>query len=115
MLAKNRFAGKTLKAKGTPSLELQAILLGVETLANVKEELAGNACVNPIKFTDFKLFSDSSVCLSWIESYAKNFDKMNSKTIFVKNRLSKIISVCDKFPITFVFLCWRKKSRRRYH
>ena len=53
LLAKNRFACKTLIAKGTPSLEPQAILLGVETLANVKEGLAGYACVNPIKFTDF--------------------------------------------------------------
>ena len=103
IMTKNRIVNRTLESKTIPSLELQGILLGVELLVDLKDELCGENIVQPLNIIEIKLYSDSTVCLSWINSYALKFDKFNNKSVFVKNRLEKIVKLCDKYSIQFGF------------
>lgn len=103
VLAKNRVIGRNLESKSIPSLELQAISLGVETLLDLYHELSGSSCVIPINISKLLLFTDSMVCLAWLQSYVSKFDKMNTKTVFVQNRLHNIGKLCETFPISFYF------------
>ena len=61
LLAKNKFVNSSLKSKSVPSLELQALILGCETLKNIYDELTGPFCLSKINITDLKIFSDSLV------------------------------------------------------
>lgn len=102
--AKNRLVNRTLELKSIPSLELQAIVLGVELLNDLRKELAGSKCLFPINISGMKLFTDSSICLHWLNSYSYKLDKMKNKAVFVMNRLDKIVRLCASFPVTFSFI-----------
>ena len=101
--AKNRLVNKQLESKTIPSLEFNGIVLGAETLIEMKNELAGPNVVQPINIVDMHLYSDSLVALQWLSSYAK-LEKMNKKTVFVRNRLQKLDDMCENNPITFSFV-----------
>ena len=81
LLSKNRIVNRKLEAKTIPALEFMGIILGAETLLDLKRELSGPYCVSPINITDLTLYTDSLVCLSWLNSYAK-LAKMNKQTVF---------------------------------
>ena len=104
LCAKNRIVNKALEGKSVPSLELNAINLGTETLHDMRHELSGPQCVFPIDITEMHLFSDSLVCLGWLNSFVIQLDKMNKVNTFVKNRLEKISKACESFPIRFSFV-----------
>ena len=72
------------------------------------DELSGPLCIEPINIANLRLFTDSAVCLCWIQSYACKLDKMQNRSIFVMNRLLKIANLCQKFPITFGFCAGEK-------
>ena len=104
LLAKNRIVGKLLEAKSVPSLELAGIVLGAETLADVKNELSGENCLNPITISGMILYSDSLVALNWLNARVNKLDKENKLSVFVKNRLDKIEKICENNPVTFTFV-----------
>ena len=104
VLAKNRMVNSKLQGKSIPSLELLAVALGAKTLQELHFDLAGPACVSPIKISEMYLYTDSMVTLHWLNSYTNTLDKMNKRSIFVMNRLSEIERLCEKFPITFKFI-----------
>ena len=101
--AKNRFVNKQLSSKSIPTLEFQAISLGVEILMHVRDELSGSANVNPIKIVGMELYSDSLVCLHWLASHVNKFGKLRNLSIFVKNRLENIVKLCEEYPVSFHF------------
>lgn len=101
LLAKNRMIGKQLADRSIPCLELQALLLGVETLIDTFNELSGASCLVPVNITDLRLYSDSLVCLNWVLNYTGREAKMNKITTFVMNRLHKISNLCKIKPIVF--------------
>ena len=103
LLSKYRLVDTKLQTKSVPCLELQAIVLGVETLMDLYEELSGESCLNPVKMTKFRLLTDSLVCLEWIRSANVTFGKTNKKPIFVQNRLHTISNLCTKHSIDFQF------------
>jgi len=102
--AKNRIVNSQLKLKSVPTLELQAITLGIDMLHDTREELCGNNCVVPIRIIACHLYTDSTISLHWLKSYNVNFDKMQKQSIFVKNRLEHIVRKCETFPVTFRFV-----------
>lgn len=104
LMARNRMVNKQLETKSVPSLEFQAIALGVETLMDLYMELSGNTCVDPIKIVRLILFSDSMVSLNWISSYIIKLDKMQKRSAFILNRLNHIYKLCEKHPITFNYI-----------
>ena len=104
LLAKNRIVGKNHEGKSIPSLELSAILLGTETLSDVYTELTGKQNVTPIKIEELCLYSDSLVCLNWLNSHVNKLDKLAKVSVFVKNRLSKIQKLCENIPIKYSFV-----------
>lgn len=104
LAAKNRLVNKQLELKTIPTLELQAITLGVEMLMNIKTELSGSECMIPINITKLTLYSDSSISLHWLNSQAVTLDKMQKRSVFVRNRLDYIERQCENFPITFRFV-----------
>ena len=87
MSAKNRMINTQLKHKSIPSLELNAITLGLESIVEIYRDLSGPSCLNPIKNTKLKLFTDSICCLHWLNQSTRRFDNMQNKSVFVRNRL----------------------------
>ena len=101
LFSKNRLLNKTLAEKSIPTLELLAIDFGTKLLIDTKDELAGPRTMNPINVTALKLFTDSTISLSWIRSHSVLFSKMNKHPMFIINRLKSIDKLCHIFPITF--------------
>lgn len=104
MMSKSRIVNRQLELKSIPSLELQAVILGVELLFDLREELCGQKCLLPLKISEMQLFTDSMICLHWLNGYSNQFDKMQKKPVFVMNRLESIVRQCTNFPITFRFV-----------
>jgi hypothetical protein len=101
--AKNHIINQQLKPKSIPSLEVQGITLAVEQLINLYKILTGTSCMYPIKIKELIVCSDSMVALQCIHAYDTKLDKMQKKSIFVLNRLSKIQRLCEEHPIKFLF------------
>lgn len=101
--AKNRIVNSQLQTKSIPTLELQAVSLGVEIITDLRNELSGKKCLFPINIVSCKLFTDSQITLHWLNAYNHKLDKMQKQTVFVHNRLEYIARQCDKNPITFCF------------
>ena len=76
----------------------------METLSELKSDLTGPLCGNPLNITKLHLFSDSMVVLHWIKSYTLNLDKMNKQPVFILNRLEKIRDLCDRNSKHFEFV-----------
>ena len=104
VLSRNKLVNKQLETKSIPTLELQAITLAVETVLDIKNELAGSDCINPISVDNISVYSDSFVALAWINSYSLKLEKQQKRNAFVLNRLEYITKLCEKEPITFRFV-----------
>ena len=104
MLAKNRIINKQLESKSIPTLELQSISLATEVLIDLRNDLSGSTCLNPINITEMEVFSDSMVALSWLNSYTNKLEKMQKCSVFVQNRLHHIYKLCEQYPIIFSFV-----------
>ena len=85
LLARNKIVGKDLANKTIPSLELTSINLGAETLVDTYRELTGDSAVLPVKITGCFIFSDSLVCLNWLNLHTVKMDKMKNKSVYVMN------------------------------
>ena len=103
LLAKNRIVNQQLETKSIPSLEMEAIHLGAQILMDTYGELTGKNCLIPCKIGSMELFTDSLVCLNWLNASVNGFDKMKNQSNFVKNRIGHIIKVCQVAPISFKF------------
>lgn len=101
LMAKNKIVNKQLESKSIPSLEFMGVVLGTETLVDLKRELSGSQSVCPIDISSMTLYSDSLVCLSWIYSFVNKLDKMNKQSVFIRNRLEKLTQLC---PVNFTFV-----------
>ena len=84
-----------------PSLELLAISIGTDFLQETSESFCGTKVVNPINISKLTLFTDSLVCLHWLENYSIKFEKMKNVSVFAKNKLKRIDESCRKNSITF--------------
>ena len=105
LMAKNKLVNKTLENKSIPSLELHALLVGAEVLIELYFEFCGTEVVDPINIANLKIYSDSLVALSWVNSYSNKLEKMRHKrTIFIMNRLEKLGKICNRKPIEFSFI-----------
>ena len=102
--AKNRLINKQLSNKSMPSLELNAINLGVECAMNIHKDLSGPTCLKPIKISEILAFTDSICALHWLNSASLKLDKMNKHTTFVLNRIHNIQKLCEYFPVRFNFI-----------
>ena len=63
--------------------------------------MTGKSSVMPLKIKKCLLYSDSSICLSWLRSHSKV--ETNKKPVFITNRLVAIEKLCQKCPIMFGF------------
>lgn len=103
VIGKNRTVNSQLETKSIPTLELQAVTLGVELTIDLINELSGDRCLHPICIVEAKLYTDSLINLHWLNSYSHKHDKMQKMSVFVHNRLEYIVKKCTEFPITFGF------------
>ena len=99
--AGSRILNANLRRKSIPSLELQGIVWGLHYIFDVYTILAGDAVVLPINITGLFLFTDSTCCLFWIESHSHKFQKINAKSVFVKNKLEDVDDLCSTHKVTF--------------
>ena len=102
--AKNRMVNSQLNRKSIPSLELNAIALGVETLVELQRDLAGSSCVKPINITELQVYTDSLCALHWLNASSCKLEKMQKHTVFVRNRIGNIHKLCERFPVKFCFV-----------
>ena len=103
VLSKNRIVNKTMKNKTIPALELQAVLLGVQTLHEIYDDMCKSSII-PIKIKRMRVLCDSNVSLSWLREHSSSFGKLQRRTVFVRNRLDEIANLCTEFPVTFQFI-----------
>ena len=87
---------ENLKKKSIPCLELLGIVWGLQYVFDKYEALTSNDVIQPICISSIVLYTDSTCCLHWLESYSYKFDKMNDKSTFVKNKLRQIDDLCSK-------------------
>ena len=101
LTARNKIVGTDLTNKTIPSLEFQALSFGVECLIDLYRELSGDKVMLPIDIVDIYLYTDSMVCLSWLQSYFTKYDKMQKRSPFIMNRLKGISELCSNHEIKF--------------
>ena len=100
--AKNKVISEQLKSKTMPVLELVAMQFGVQSLMDTYNELQN--AVRPISITSLKLFSDSTISLSWVEALVSRFEKMRGRSVFVMNKLESIRKLCQTHSVEFCFI-----------
>lgn len=101
LTARNRIISKQLKLKSIPSLEMNAVSLGAETLIELYNDLAGSNCMVPLNIRNLILYTDSTCCLHWLDSLAIKMEKPSKRSAFVLNRLNIIQKQCETHPIQF--------------
>ena len=99
--ARTRLVNTAAAKRTIPSLEFQAIAYGVEVMQELYGELTGSSVVVPINIAKCYLFTDSMICLHWLLKYSFQFDKLQSLSVFVKNRLRYVTEVCARMETTF--------------
>ncbi|XP_068214773.1 uncharacterized protein [Palaemon carinicauda] len=102
--SKNRMVNTHLKNKSIPSLELNAVLFGVESLMELHRDLTGDVCMKPINISELLLYTDSICSLHWLNSCVSKMEKMQRLGVFTTNRLNSIQRLCEKYPVKFCFV-----------
>jgi len=105
LCAKNRLVNEKLEQKTIPVLELQAVTLGVSVLMDSLSDLTGSHNVIPITVCRLELYTDSTIALHWLCSYSYKLAKMQSCSVFVRNRLQTIERLCLTHPVKFSHVC----------
>ena len=100
LTARNRLTSSN-NTRTMPSLELQALVMGTELVIDTFKSLSGETVVSPVNIIELEVYTDSMVCLQWIERYSIQFDKLQKVTIFVKNKLRMINRLCNQKSVTF--------------
>ena len=100
--ANSKILSENLKKKSIPCLELLGILWGLEFLFDIYDSLAGEKVVTPVQVRKLFICTDSACCLHWIEAAAYKFEKLNDKSIFVRNKLKLIEELCQRRPVKFM-------------
>ena len=100
LCARNKLVSKN-SSKRMPPLELQGVSFGAELLLENYDAMCGDTVVTPVHIVDLNLYTDSMVCIQWIERYAILFEKMQKVSVFVKNRLRAIEMLTHTKPISF--------------
>ncbi|XP_068229328.1 uncharacterized protein [Palaemon carinicauda] len=85
--AKNRLVNTHLKNKLIPSLELNAVFLGVESLMELHRDLTGDVCMKPINISELLLYTDSICSPHWLNSCVSKMEKMQTLGIQTLLRL----------------------------
>ena len=104
LMSKSKIANKTLETKSIPSLEMQGIVLATECLIDIRKDLSGSDCVVPVDIKEMVVYTDSLVCLSWINSCVNKLDKLQKYSVFIQNRLHRLIELANVFPVSFKFI-----------
>ena len=103
LLAKSKLICKLHEKKSIPSLELQAVVLGVQSLINTLQDLSGEKNTVKNKIRNLLLYTDNLVCLNWIYAHSVKLDKISKRAPFVLNRLHTIDNLCKIRPVSFKF------------
>ena len=102
--AKNRIVNTKLTKKSIPSLECQAIAFAAEVLEDTWRELGPERNDSPININQLFVYSDSMMCLSWINASFSTHEKMQKRKTFVQNRLKYIGELCHSKPMIFRYI-----------
>ena len=104
LCAKNKVISKSLSNKTIPTLEFEALTYATEVIIDMYNELTGSQTVIPINVKNLTVYSDSMVCISWLQSYFKNYSKMQKRSVFIMNRLQTIDNYCKAHSVKFAFI-----------
>ena len=104
VMAKNRIVNRSLYTKSIPALEVQGVTLATESIIELYQELAEPNCIDPINIGELRVYTDSLVALSWLQSYAVKFDKMQKMSVFVINKLEHLSKLCNLHAVHFSFI-----------
>ena len=104
LLSKNRLVNKCLEGKSIPSKELHALAMGTSVLVEIYKELTNSNLSVPISICELTIYTDSMICLNWLEAYSCKLTKLQNKcSVFVMNRLKNIVDLCEVHPVKYGF------------
>ncbi len=92
LVASNKMLDKTSRCRSTPVLEFAAIEYSVQKGLDLYQEMTDN--VVPINIVDVRLFSDSTVALSWLNKSENLLTKMQKRCVYVNNRINNVVQKC---------------------
>ena len=110
LTARSRLVNITGPRRTIPAMEFQGLAYAVEILYEIFQELTGSNVVIPINITSCHIFVDSQICLHWLVKYSIYFEKLQSLSVFVKNRLRFVTDICSKMPVTFRHIAGEQNS-----
>ncbi len=92
LISHNKMLNKIMRSKTIAVLEFAAIEFAVEKGLEIFETFS-NALV-PINITEIKLFTDSSIALSWLSNAESLKSKMQKRSVFINNRINNVVDKC---------------------
>ena len=104
LCAKSKLVNKQMSTKSIPTLEFLGIHFAVEMLIDLYKDLSSSKVVIPVKIIEMQVYSDSMVCLYWLQSFFMNHDKMQKRSVLIMNRLKEIEDLCRSHQIKFSYI-----------
>ena len=104
LMSRNRMVNKNLEDKTIPSMEIHASSLGTEVLIDICNDLAGRNCIKPLKIMNLQVYTDSLVCLHWLNEASNKFSKLQKRSVLVINRLNHISKLCETHEVSFAYV-----------
>ena len=92
--AQNKLLDKVSRSLTMAVLELLAVEMAVTSSLEFYRTLT--TALLPINIKDIKLFSDSTIALSWISKSENLGTKTQKRSVFVNSRISNIVTACNK-------------------
>ncbi len=101
--AQNKLLNKMNRTKSIPTLEFSGLEYGVMKVLDVFQEF--KKAVVPITINAIRLFSDSTIALSWLNDSEYLNKKLQTRTTYVNNRISNVVKMCSNIcPIYFAHM-----------
>ena len=104
LLARNKIITRSLETKSMPSLELNAVVFGLEILLDLYKDIATDTLLCPVSIENLHLYTDSMVVLGWINGFTNKLESQSRLSVFVRNRLDRLSSICIDPCVHFHFV-----------
>ena len=104
VLARNKIITRTLETKSMPSLELNAVVFGLDIMMELYRDLAPKVLLCSINIKYLQLYTDSVVVLGWINGFTNKMESQSKLSVFVRNRLDTLSQLCKHHSVEFKFV-----------
>ena len=100
--AKNQIVSGRIAKKSTAVLEALAMEFGTNMLISAYKFFTESYC--PINIENLYLFTDSMICVHWLNSLVYKYNDLRNKGPLLRNRLNNIAELCKVKSIKFAHI-----------